>query len=112
MKIEINSHRKIFAIQEEFKSSFPDFKLEFYKKSNTAGGPSSDNLVKSSKTLSDCRTISESGFISILPGMTVSELKQNFSNVYGLTIDVYRAESNISEDVPVSENTIIDILNK
>lgn len=91
MNIIINDHRKIFAIQEEFNNSFPYLKLEFLSKPHTGAGSSSQKLIKnSSRTIGECRTIHNKGKITITPGMTVSDLEQKFSDVYGLTIQVHR----------------------
>jgi hypothetical protein len=113
MKIEINNHRKIFAIQEEFYKIFPGLKIEFHEKSGKAGGSPSTKLVKSSsKTLAECRTMHNSGFISIKPGMTAGEVIQNFSDVYGLSVEIFRSsENNTQLQSPVSEKTILGEVN-
>jgi len=95
MKIEINNFRKIFAIKEEFNVFFPDLEIEFYEKPNTSGGSPSEKLVKhDSKNLGDCRVIHNSGFLSIFPGMTAGELKHNFSNIFGLSIELFIKNGN------------------
>ncbi len=91
MTITINDHRKIHAIQEEFTSVFPFLKLEFFSKPHTQGGASPKKLMKnSSHTLGECRTIHNNGNISITPQMTVNDLEQRFSDVYGLSVQVFR----------------------
>ena len=108
MKIEINNYRKIFAIQEEFNVLFPNVSMEFYEKSSRAGGSPSENLVKSnSKTLDNCRNTHEAGYITIVPGMTIGELKQNLRDVYGLSIDLFNKSQN---DVPLGDDTILEEL--
>lgn len=91
MNIIINDHRKIFAIQEAFSKAFPYLKLEFLSKPNTAKGSSSPKIVKhTSKTLGECRVIHNKGKVTITPSMSVADLEQKFSDVYGLTIQIYR----------------------
>ena len=91
MKIAINDRRKISAIQNDFNEMFPYLRLEFFSKPHEAGGGSPKKMMKHpSKTLGECRTIHKSGSISITPGMTVSNLEQNFRNVYGLSVQVFR----------------------
>lgn len=91
MNIVINDHRKIFAIQEEFSKVFPYLKLEFLSKPHTSSGSSSHKLVRrNSKTLGECRTIHNKGKITITPGMSVADLEQKFSDVYGLTVQLFR----------------------
>src|SRR5690242_8023191 len=91
MKIEITDHRKIFTVQRAFSDLFPFLKIEFFAKPHTSGGASSEKLIRhSSKTLGTCRTIHKKGSIHITPEMTVRELGQTFSDVYGLAIQVSR----------------------
>lgn len=90
MKITINDHRKIFAIQEEFSSLFPNLVIEFYTKEAKGGGVHPTNLVKHYKTLGECRTEHKKGEITITPGMNVADLKQGFSDVYGLAAEIFR----------------------
>jgi hypothetical protein len=96
MIITINDHRKIFAIQEEFNTSFPYLKLEFFSKPHQSNGASEKEFVKhNSKTIGECRTIHENGHITITPNMTVSYLEQTFSNIYGLGVQVFRKAGNM-----------------
>ena len=75
MIITINDHRKIFAIQEEFNAGFPNLKLEFFSKPHQSNGASEKEFIKhNSKTIGECRTIHESGHITITPQMTVNYL--------------------------------------
>lgn len=91
MQIDINDHRKIHAIQEEFNKKYPWLKLEFISKPHKLGGPSpKTQIVSASKTLGECRTVHDSGMITITPMMTVGELEQAFRDVYGLSIQVFR----------------------
>ena len=61
MKIQINDHRKIFALQEEFNRFFPNFKIEFLGKPSKVGNPPSEKMVKANKTLGDCRVVHNKG---------------------------------------------------
>lgn len=114
MKIEINDHRKIFAIQKEFSASFPGLKIEFHEKPNKKDGPASEKLVKSSsKTLIECRTIHNEGFISIHAQMTTGDLKQCFRDNYGITIELFQKSENKSwRLIPITEKSVLDELNR
>lgn len=91
MKIQINDHRKIYAIQEEFNKRYPWLKLEFFSKPHKVGGESpKSRVLPPAKTLGECRTIHDSGTITITSGMTVADLEQAFSDVYGLSVQVFR----------------------
>ena len=91
MKIIINDHRKIFAIQKEFSELFPNLKIEFFSRPYRAGGASPKKLMKHpSKTLGECRIAHTKGMLSITPGMTVADLEENFRDIYGLSAQVFR----------------------
>lgn len=96
MKILINDHRKLYAIQEEFHTLFPYLKLEFFSKSNTSQGcSSSKNIKHSSKSIAECRTIHTTGELEIIPGMTVTDLEQQFGDRYGIHCQVLRKSGNV-----------------
>ena len=105
MQIVINDHRKIFAIQKEFSEVFPYLKLQFFSKPHTKGGASPKELMKHpAKPLGECRTIHNSGIITITPQMTVANLEQNFNDVYGLSVQVFRKSGNAWLETTVTDN--------
>jgi hypothetical protein len=113
MKITINDHRKIFAIQEEFNTLFPYLKVEFFSKPHKKDGAASSKLVKhASKTLGECRTIHNTGDITIIPTMTVAELEQRFADVYGLGVDVFRKSGKSWLETTVTNSWTLEEQNK
>ena len=113
MKILINDQRKIFAIQEEFSKFFPYLKLEFFSKPHVVGGGSSPKLIKhNSKTLEECRTLHNTGEITITSGMTVSELEQHFDDIYGLGVQVFRKSGKTWLETTVTDSWTLDEQNK
>ena len=113
MKITINDNRKIFAIQKEFSEMFPYLKLNFFSKPHTNGGsPSKELMKKPSKTLGECRTIHNSGAITITPHMIVADLEQNFRDVYGLSVQVFRKSGNAWLETSVTDNWTLEKQNK
>jgi hypothetical protein len=90
MKIEINDHRKIFAVQEAFSTLFPRLRIEFLGKPNHLGSSPSTKTYASSKTIGDCRIEHATGELTVTPSMTVADLKQSLSDEYGLSILVLR----------------------
>jgi len=113
MKITINDHRKIFAIQKDFTAQFPHFKLEFFAKPHKIGGASSDKLINNeSCTLGECRTVHTTGTITIIPQMTVTDLKQNFSDVYGLSVQVFRKSGKPWLETPVIDSLTLEDQNR
>ena len=113
MKIVINNNRKIFAIQDEFSKMFPNLEINFHAKPNQHGGAPSKKLVRhSSKTLQECRVISKDGTIDILPSMNVSDLKENFRDVYGLSVEIFRKAENGVPQNPVSDRIALEEASK
>lgn len=113
MKITINDHRKIFAIQEEFNTVFPYLKLEFFSKPNKPGGASAKKIIKhSSKILGECRTVHNRGQITISPNMTVANLEQSFSDVYGLGIQIFRKSGKVWLETTVTNGWTLEEQNR
>ncbi len=105
MKIIINNSRRISAIQEEFSKMFPGLILAFYAKPSHPGAAPSTKLIRhSGKSLQDCRAISNEGAIEILPSMNISDVKENFRDVYGLSVEIFRKGGDGSNETPVSDN--------
>jgi hypothetical protein len=96
MKITINDHRKIFAIQKAFCEMFPFLKLEFFTKSNTSGRASpKKNFINPNETIGQCRVVHSKGTLTILAHMTVSDLEQSFNDTFGLAVRVFRKSGKI-----------------
>lgn len=113
MKITINDNRKIFAIQQEFNEIYPFLKLEFFAKPHKKGGASAKEIIKHpSKTLGECRTVHNSGSITIVPEMTVNELEQHFADVYGLGVQVFRKSGNVWLETTVTDGWTLAQQNK
>ena len=93
IQIEINNHRKVFAIREFFSNEFKNLKLEFYAKPNTEDGPHSEKIVRNSGfTVGDCRTENPNGMLVITPEMTVRVLKDYLRDTFGLKAEVYKLD--------------------
>lgn len=113
MKILINDHRKIFAIQKEFSELFPYLKLQFFGKPHKVGAPSSKKIMKHpGKTLGECRAVHNKGMLTITPQMTVADLEQNFNDVYGLSVQVFRKSGNAWLETSVTDNWTLELQNK
>lgn len=103
VKITINDHRKIFAIQQDFNEAFPYLKLEFFKKSNSSGGQPGMKPVEENKTIAECRTRHNNGTIEINPNMTVADLEHYFADVFGITVNVWRKSGKVWLETSVTE---------
>ena len=107
--IVINDHRKIFAIQKDFTKLFPYLKIEFFSKPHKVGGASSKKLIKHpSKTIGQCRVIHTKGTLTISPHMTVADLEQNFNDVYGLSVQVFRKSGKVWLETTVTDNWTLE----
>ena len=90
MKIQINDHQEILAVQEEFSKFFPKIRIEFLGKPSKVGNPPSEKLVKATKTLGDCRVVHNKGELTLSPATTISDLKQTLADTYGLSAVFFR----------------------
>jgi hypothetical protein len=90
MKIQINDHRKIFAVQGEFTKFFPHMRIDFLSKSSNLKSSAPEKIVNSSKTLGDCRAVHAKGELTLLHSMTVADLKETLRDAYGLSVVVLR----------------------
>jgi hypothetical protein len=113
MKILINDRRKIHAIQEDFNKQFPYLKLEFFSKPHKVGGASPKKIMKvPGKTLGECRTIHDSGTMTITPQMTVADLEQNFRDVYGLSVQVFRKSGKVWLETTITDAWTLEEQNR
>jgi hypothetical protein len=94
MKIQINDHRKLFAVQKEFSQFFPNWRLEFLAKPNKIGNAPSGKVVKEpSKRLGDCRVLHNKGELTLTAGMTVGDLTEDLASTYGLSVRLLRKKA-------------------
>jgi hypothetical protein len=113
MKILINDRRKIFSIQKDFNEVFPYLHLEFFSKPHQSNGGSPKKVVKQpSKTLGECRTVHNSGTLTITPHMTVADLEENFRNVYGLSVQVFRQSGKAWLETTITDGWTLEEQNK
>lgn len=109
MKITINDTRKISEIQEEFNAVFPFLKLEFFSRPHKAGAGSAKKFLKAgTKTLGECRTVHNTGKITVSPNMTVADLEQKFTQVYGLGVQVFRNSGKVWLETTVTDSWTLE----
>ncbi|MFZ4520952.1 MAG: hypothetical protein ACOYNC_04570 [Bacteroidales bacterium] len=95
MKIAINNSRKISAIQAEFNSIFPAYKIAFHVKPSHPGSAPSEKLVShSSKTLQECRAVHNEGFLEVHSSMDIKDLEENFRDIFGLSVEIVPKKEN------------------
>jgi len=109
MKIAINDRRKISAIQNDFNEMFPYLRLEFFSKPHDARGSTPKKfMTHPSKTLGECRTKHTSGSIFITPLLTVSKLEENFRDMYGLFVQVFRRSGKAWLETSVTDSWTLE----
>ena len=93
--ISTNGRKKLKTLQDEFNDKFPQLKIAFsLKPSLDERGesitiPKSD-LLDNNKTLSEVRTKTGSGKISINGRKKVENLEKEFQDIFGLFVQVSR----------------------
>jgi hypothetical protein len=87
--IVINAQQEIYTIQEEFNEIFPYLKLDFFLRSYPGSGLPK-RMISPRKTIEECSLKRYQGILTITPGMTVSNLEQDFAEYYGIEIHVLR----------------------
>jgi len=113
MKTVINNKRKLYAIQKEFSTMFPELEIQFYAKPSNPDGHHSPKLIsKSSQSIRDCRAIHEEGIIEIIPSMTIDEVKSRFSDTYGLSVEINLKSVDGEVKGPISGNLILEEINE
>jgi len=90
MIISIHDKRVIQDIQDEFTSQFPYLKLEFFTRPHKVSIVSPKSQKRNSTTLGDCRTVNKKGNLEIVGEMTSRELEQQFRELYGLNVQLFR----------------------
>jgi len=107
--IEVNDKRKIAILKEEFNQLFPYLKLEFFSKPHKTGEGSAKTFMQTdAKTLGECRALHKGGSIIITPQMSVAELEQNFNDVFGLSVQVFRKSGKIWLETTVTDSWTLE----
>ena len=105
MQIEITDTKTIQALQDEFNTMFPYLKIELFNKPHDINAPSPKKQIKHThKTLGECRTIHNSGNITISPLSSVAQLEQDFNTIYGLSVQVFRRSGNVWLETTVTDS--------
>ena len=113
MKITINDTNTVHSVQEEFHTAFPYLKLEFFSRMHKTGAPTAKRFLRHpDKKLADCRIDEGKSVIIIQPEMTVADLEQQFSNVYGLGVQVFRQSGRAWLETTVTDGWTLEEQNQ
>ncbi len=110
MNITIEDNRKILDIQEEFNKQFPFLRIGFLSTPKLQNRSAIHKIVHyTNLTIGECRSIHNTGQISIEGLMTVTELQKQFKETYGLNIQLLRKSVNVWLDTSVTDSwTLIE----
>jgi hypothetical protein len=113
MQLIIHENQSISAIQAAFSRQFPYLKLEFIAAPSITGRLTIKNYKDSqNKLLSQFRTVHNSECITVTPEMTVEKLEQQFHNLFGLAVQVFRKSGNVWIETTVTDNWTLQKQNK
>lgn len=91
MELVINETKSVGEIQKSFNMRFPFLKISFFKNPHAAGeaSPLSD-MYHVDTLIKDIRQKDKNGIISIDGDMQVNQLEMLFSEVFGLSVQIFR----------------------
>jgi PAS domain-containing protein len=91
MILKITENTSAKELQEEFEKRFPYLKIELYSVAHKAGeGSSIKNQLPNNITLGEATGSSLKGIIEVNSLTKVSELEQQFQNIFGISAQVFR----------------------
>ena len=109
MKLHIDDSKTISEIQKEFNDIFEYIKLEFFTKPHKEGeGSTKDDLIDSSKKLSEVRTTHNEGDIIITKDMLVSEVENAFEENFGIHVQIFRKQNDVWLVTTTTDNWPLD----
>ena len=87
--------RPISEIQHQFNEVFPFLRLNFYRYAKTSPGFDRNNKTLPATTRLRAAGLTKAGEVELKEDMLVSELEQQLSNDYGLSVQVLRRSGTV-----------------
>ena len=107
--MKITDKKTIQEVQNEFNKKFPFLKIEFYKKAHGEHEGSPDDLKwDTDLTIGEIRNRTNSGDLSIDGALTVGALENNFSEQYGLNVQVFHKSGNLWLQTTATDEWTLD----
>lgn len=92
----IRNEKTLEAVQAEFTEKFPYLRIEFYAAPHRPGMGSPKGLkLDPAKTIAEARTVHTEGELSVRANQKISTLEHNFSEKFGLFVQVFRRSGNL-----------------
>lgn len=105
MKLSIDDSKKIIELQEQFNGVFPFLKIEFFRKSHSAGEASPvGEMLPHDANLSEWRTNHAEGSMEITAESTVEELENGFQERFGISAQVFRKSGKVWLETSVTDS--------
>lgn len=96
MKLTVSPDRTVQELKSEFHGYFPFLKIEFFSKPHGTGGSSNRaDMADGSTKLADLMGDHAGGSVEFSALTTVHSLEQEFSNAFGLHMQVFRKSGNV-----------------
>lgn len=112
-KITVNDNQTISTFQQEFNSTFPYLKIEFFLTANKEGELIINKFTKENdRLLSGYRNARNDEQLIISPGITVLLLEEKFKRIYGLNAQVLRKSGKIWLETTVTDTWTLEEQNK
>ena len=111
MTIVIDDSRRLQSVQQEFSDAFRFLRLEFVADSRgkLPMVKSATQLVDhNGKTIGEFRAVHINGALHVVPTMTVSSLKKNLKDTFGLTAQVFRKSGNVWLETSLTDGWTIE----
>jgi hypothetical protein len=96
MKLHIDDKKTIGELKDQFNSTFPFLKLEFFNLPHESGKLSfKHDLLDHRTVLANCRTNHSEGDLFFNANTTVEEFESSFQTVFGISVQVYRKSGKV-----------------
>lgn len=103
--IPITKNTKISDVQKSFQEAYSHLSLQFFKKSITKKQESSvKKFFPPEQTLEKVSQLKKEGAISIDSNMTINDLVEEFSKIYGINVQVLRKSANLWLEITLTNN--------
>lgn len=112
MKMQIHDGNTIREIQEEFNGFYPFLKIEFFNKPHVKNELNSlSSLISSNKKIGAIRNNQHSGFISVSPERTVSEIEEELKNKFGVNAQIFRKSGSLWIETSLTDGWSLKLQN-
>lgn len=103
--IEITGHETVSQISDAFNSHFGFLKLHFFKKSHEANAPSArKEMIDADAVTGTIRGFLRPGVIRFESSTRVADLEQEFHDLFGLNVQVFRKSGGLWLETSVTDH--------